>query len=161
MRRALPALLLLLPLATPAADSNDDCVVTVEPDDLFVQDRDLVVPAGRHYADAVALRGDVVVAKGAHVKQAVALGGNVVVEDGAVVDEDAVAIGGDVRVVGGGRVGSDAVSIGGHVAARAAQVRGNTVALGLAWGGASLEGKILEEIAAKGRCVVRRSSEER
>jgi NDP-sugar pyrophosphorylase family protein len=161
MRPVVAALLLgLAPLAAwpaaPADDGEDDrCTIEVDPDDLFAQDRDLVVPAGRRVADAVAIRGNVVVKTGARVKQVVALGGDVVLEDGATVEEDAVAIGGDVRVLGAARVGSNALSIGGEVRADRARVDGDVFALAFSWGGTSLEEKILEELKARGRCVVR------
>ncbi|HYG70491.1 MAG TPA: hypothetical protein VD838_22635 [Anaeromyxobacteraceae bacterium] len=159
MRRLAAWLVALVPFAAfPASPPSDDdtCTIDLDADDLFAQDRDLVVPAGRRFADAVVIRGDAVVRAGAHVKQVIALGGDVVVEDGANVEEDAIAIGGDVRVHRGAHVGSDAISIGGAVDAARERIAGEVVALSFDWGGTSLEEAIVKELNARGRCTVRR-----
>ncbi len=152
MRPALPSLLLAL-LAVPVAAASDDrCRIHAGPDDLVAEDRDLVVPEGRHAESAVALRGDVVVKRGASVKSAVAIAGSVVVEDGGVVREDAAALGGDVRVEKGGRVGKDAVALGGQVRARG-EVKGSVVGLAIQLAGSSWGREILDGIHAEG-CVL-------
>ncbi|MBF5045910.1 hypothetical protein FGE12_26100 [Aggregicoccus sp. 17bor-14] len=162
MRPCLLAAALVALLAAPAAfavDVNKDlsksakaeggrCHITLEPGDVLVERKDLVLQPGQTVHDAVALEGNVVVKKGAVVKSVVAFHGTVTVEEGAEVLGDVVSLGGELRLQPGARVGGNALALGGKMKrADTASVKGDQLSLGgLELNGVDLVGGLLTKV---------------
>lgn len=106
---------LALPSAAAAAEKEHGCDLEITGRDELVRSGDIVVGAGEHPREIVALSGSVRVKAGAAVEDVVALGGSVIVESGATVKGDATAVGGDVRLEKGARVEGSATTVGGKL----------------------------------------------
>jgi len=104
MRNVPLPLVCLAVLSASAQDAGagapvpDRCIIEAKKYDRVAKGKDVIVEAGDHVEDAIAVEGNVYVRRGARVKQAIALHGSVIVEAGARVTGSVVAIGGRITV---------------------------------------------------------------
>lgn len=155
----------LLPSLARASDSRSkakasdrdpvECSVEAEGNDRVAKGHDVVVSAGEHVDNAVAVDANVIVRSGAHVKSALALHGSVTVEPGAELSGSVVAIGGKVQVAKEAHVSGGTLALDGREGLHLQGDDGKDLDVSLSFDGKSLAQEILEPlIAGIHRCKV-------